>query len=70
MSDRPIIWCLVARPLPGGEFTRTARVPLGAVPTYLKAGFVAVGPDPADMEALAQYERETWHLNRPRWHQQ
>lgn len=68
MSERPIVYCLVARELPGGEFTRTARVPLGAALTYFRAGYVAVGPDPADEAALAAWERaRQGPLSGPRW---
>jgi hypothetical protein len=65
IPDRPIVWCLVARPLGGGEITRTTRVHLSSVPDYVKAGWYAVGPDPSDMEALAKWERE--HGNTPGW---
>lgn len=68
MRDRPTIHCLVSRPLPGGEFTRSARVPLQAVPTYLKAGYIAVGPDPQDVAALIEWQNEQDRLgNKPRW---
>jgi hypothetical protein len=67
IPDRPIVHCLVARPIGGGEITRTLRVPLSSVPSYVKAGWNAVGPDPGDISALAKWERE--HGNTPGWWQ-
>jgi hypothetical protein len=67
IPDRPIVHCLVARPIGGGEITRTLRVPLSMVPDYVKAGWHAVGPDPGDMETLALWVSE--HEKRPGWWQ-
>jgi hypothetical protein len=62
---RPILWCLVARPLGGGEITRTARVPLSSALEYFKAGWYVVGPDPSSEIELAKWERE--HAQHPGW---
>jgi hypothetical protein len=65
IPDRPVLHCLVARPLAGGEITRTTRVPLSSAIDYFKAGWFVVGPDPSDEIALAKWERE--HGNQPGW---
>lgn len=71
MDERPQIRVLVARPLSeAGTFSRSQIVPLYAVPVYLKAGYVAVGPDPEDLAAFIEWENEQHRLqNRPRWWQ-
>lgn len=68
--ERPVIRCMVARALPEGTFSKIQIVPLHAVPVYIKAGYVAVGPDPEDMRNLIEWENERAQLeNRPRWWQ-
>jgi hypothetical protein len=64
-TERPVLWCLVARPLGGGEITRTTRVPLSSAIDYFNAGWFVVRPDPSDEIALAKWERE--HGNAPGW---
>jgi hypothetical protein len=64
-TEKPVLYGLVARPLPGGDINRTKRVALDQVLYYLAAGYAYVGPDPLDEIALAKWERE--HGNTPGW---
>lgn len=58
-DERPALRCLVAffDPLAGGLLTKPKLVPLEHVQGYIRVGFWAVGPDPADVIALAEWER-------------
>lgn len=56
--DRPAIRCLIARPLKHGGIGRSRLVRLSTALLAVKAGYHVVGPDPDDVLALAQWERE------------
>jgi hypothetical protein len=70
-DDKPVVHALIARDLGRGLVGRTRRVDLATAYLALRAGYLVVGPDPADMEALAAWERAQQPpaepLNRPRW---
>lgn len=66
-TDRPVLKCLIARPLKTGGIGRSRLVKLSTAFLALKAGFYVVGPDPQDVEALATWERENSQgFNTPR----
>lgn len=60
MSDRPVVHCLIAKALPApAYFGRTKRVTLATAWVAIRSGaYVAVGPDPQDLQDLARWERE------------
>ena len=58
MTDRPAVKCLIARPLRDGGIGKSRLVKLSTAYLALRAGFHVVGPDPDDIAALAQWERE------------
>jgi len=65
-TDRPIIKCLIARKLDtdGYRCGRSRIVSLQTAWVAVQSGaFVAVGPDPQDMEALAAWERDQAPFN-------
>ena len=67
MSARPIVHCLIAIVRPNGRLSKCELVDLGTA--YLKVkdeGYMCVGPDPDDLDALAAYERTL--TPRPKWH--
>ena len=68
MPERPIVRCLVARPLRDGDVSRPKLVSLAEAYIHMRRGWFVVGPDPDDIGALAAWEREQARgLNRPRW---
>lgn len=58
MGDpRPEIHCLAARPLTTtGHYSMPALVTLPHAAHLRRQGYHIIGPDPADMAALAQWE--------------
>lgn len=66
MTPRPQVRCLIARPLKRGGYGRSRLVSLSTAYLALKAGFVVLGPDPEDLEALAKWEREQQPPGQPR----
>lgn len=64
IDPRPVVHALMAYPLGidrfTGEprFTEIRRVPLAQALYFMELGFWIVGPDPADIQALARWERE------------
>ena len=58
MTERPVVRCLIARPLKDGKIGRSRLVRLSTALLALRAGWHVVGPDPDDMAALAKWERE------------
>jgi hypothetical protein len=58
MTERPIVKCLVARPLSNGHIGRSRLVSLSTALLALRAGWHVVGPDPDDLVRLAEWERE------------
>jgi len=68
MDDRPVIHCLVARPLRDGSLSRTKLVSLAEAYVHMRCGWLVVGPDPGDVEALEAWQRrQAPGLNPPRW---
>ena len=65
-TERPIVKCLIARPLKNGGIGRSRLVSLSTAYLALKAGFHVVGPDPDDLCALAAWERAQQPFNVPR----
>lgn len=66
MREKPSVRCLIARPLSNGGIGKSRLVSLSTAFLALKAGFYVVGPDPDDLAALAQWEREQRPFNQPR----
>ena len=67
-DERPVIWCMVAKRLPDGEyFVKAQSVSLADAEDYASFGF-EVWPDPWDLEALTRWQQWQDALNRkPRW---
>ena len=66
-TDRPVVKCLIARPLKNGGIGKSRLVKLSTAYLALKAGWPVVGPDPQDMNDLAKWERENQApFNQPR----
>jgi hypothetical protein len=58
MGDKPAVRCLVVKQNHLGRILgKTEIVPLEDVPAKIAAGFSVVGPDPADLIALALWEK-------------
>lgn len=56
-TEKPLVRCLVSYPLDEEVFTSPACVSLDTA-AYLKdRGWLVVGPDPSDIQALAEFER-------------
>jgi hypothetical protein len=66
MTTRPVVKCLIARPLKNGGIGKSRLVSLSTAYLALKANFHVVGPDPDDLAALAKWEREQQPFNAPR----
>lgn len=58
MTTKPVIRCLIWRPLRNGGVGKSRLVPLSTAYLAMRAGWPVVGPDPQDVEALATWERE------------
>lgn len=58
MTIKPVVKCLIARPLNGGGFGKSRLVSLSTAYLAMRAGWPVVGPDPDDVAALATWERE------------
>jgi hypothetical protein len=58
IDARPVVRCLIARPLQNGGIGKSRIVRLSTAFLAMKAGFHVVGPDPDDMAALEAWERE------------
>lgn len=57
-EPRPQVRCLIARPLSNGKIGKSRIVCLSTAFLAMRAGFHVVGPDPDDLAALAQWERD------------
>lgn len=59
MRPRPIVYCFVAYVYADGcVWGAIHRVRLETAAWMKEAGYAVVGPDPEDMQDLAQWERE------------
>ena len=57
-DERPVVHCLIARKLKGGGIGRSRIVLLSTALLAVRAGrFIAVGPDPEDLEKVAAWDR-------------
>lgn len=66
-EPRPVLRCLIARPLSNGGIGKSRIVRLSTAFLAMKSGFLVVGPDPDDLDALATWEREhPGPFNQPR----
>jgi hypothetical protein len=65
-TTRPVVRCLIARPLENGGIGKSRIVPISTALLAMKAGFYVVGPDPDDVKALAAWDREHAPFNQPR----
>lgn len=67
IDPRPVVRCLIARPLKNGGIGKSRMVRLSTALLAMRAGFYVVGPDPDDVAALAAWERTHMPIfNRPR----
>lgn len=64
--ERPVVKCLIARPLKNGGIGKSRLVSLSTAYLALRAGFHVVGPDPQDVEDLATWDRINAPFNQPR----
>jgi hypothetical protein len=65
-KTKPAVHCFVGRLKSGGKGIRAIRrVTLAAAYLAKQDGWKVLGPDPLDMEALAQWEADH-QFNRPR----
>jgi hypothetical protein len=55
---RPVVHCLVARSRGEGEIGRCHVVDLQTAYLAKLAGWMVIGPDPHDVEALAEWDRD------------
>lgn len=59
MSERPVVRCLAAVTYGEGHiFGDVFHVSLETADRLRQSGYAIVGPDPDDMHALAQWERQ------------
>lgn len=58
MTTKPVVTCIIARPLANGGIGKSRIVSLATAYLALRAGFAVVGPDPQTVEALATWQRE------------
>jgi hypothetical protein len=67
-TNKPVIYCLIAYPVAFGHvvFPRVCLVPLDEVEQYVALGFKAIY-DPADQQALADWERDQRWFHRRNW---
>ena len=55
--EKPIVRCFVSYPVTETLFTAPACVSLETAAYLRERGWLVVGPDPADMQALQEFER-------------
>jgi hypothetical protein len=68
-TERPVVRCFIAKPIPGGrgDVERSRIVPLSVAFSAMQAGWMVVGPDPDDWEALMAWEQaQAQPFNGPR----
>ena len=56
-DDRPLVHCLVAIEVRAGVYTEPALVSLELAEELRGKGYHVVGPDPEDLDAVAEYDR-------------
>lgn len=56
-DDRPTVYAFVAYEVRPGVFTDPALVSLELAAELHEKGYSVVGPDPADLEAVEEYDR-------------
>jgi hypothetical protein len=66
IDPRPVVRCIIARPLSNGGIGKSKIVRLSTALLAMRAGFFVVGPDPDDLAALEKWTREREPFNTPR----
>jgi hypothetical protein len=60
--DRPVVRCLIAFPNAKGEPGVIYLVDMKEAEQRMRQGWIVVGPDPADLAALAKWQRDNGGL--------